>query len=236
MDYTDYVSSLSNLMPVPSDDPNFATDLPNIIADAELRIYRDLDLLNTVVRDTSGTLSTSTRTLNLPSTLGTFVVTEEINIITPAGTSNPELGTRNPLVPMSKEALDFMWPNSTGSTVPQYFAMVSQSTVIVGPWPAAAYSVEVVGTIRPPQLSSTVTTTLLSVYFPDLLLAASMARAAAYMKNYGASVDDPRQAITWEAHYSTLLQSAQVEEMRKKFVSQGWSPKQPAPLATPPRT
>lgn len=234
--YTTYLSSLANLMVVPSDNAEFLADLPNIIADAELRIYRDLDLLNTVTRDTAGLLSTGTRTLNLPSTNGTFVVTEEINVITPAGTSNPELGTRNSLVPMSKEALDALWPSSTGSTVPQYFAMISQSTVVVGPWPDAAYSVEVVGTIRPTQLSSSVVTTLLSVYFPDLLLAASMVRAAAFQKNYGAAVDDPKQAVTWEGHYQSLLTSANVEENRKKFASQGWSPKQPEPLATPPRT
>jgi hypothetical protein len=234
--YTQFVSSLSNLMVVPSTDPGFNTDLPNIIDDAELRCYRDLDLLNTIVRDSSSAVSTGTRTFNLPSSLGTFVVTEEINIITPSGISNPENGTRNALVPASKEMLDVLWPSSTGSTVPTYFAMITQTTVIFGPWPDAAYQAEVVGTIRPTALSSTNATTLLSQYFPDLFLAASMVRAAGFMKNYGSAVDDPRQAITWQSHYTDLLNSSKVEEARKKFTSQGWSPKEPAPLATPPRT
>src|SRR4029077_14705125 len=144
--FSQYQTDLANMLPVPESDSGFLTVLPNIIADAELRTYRDLDLLNTVVRDSSSTLTISTRTFNLPSSNGTFVVTEELNVITPSSTTDPESGTRNALVPASKEMLDFMWPSSTGSTVPVYFAMVSQSTIVVGPWPDAAYTVEVVGT------------------------------------------------------------------------------------------
>lgn len=234
--YTQFVNSLANLMPVPTTDAGFVTDLPNIIDDAELRCYRDLDLLNTIVRDSSSTLTTNTRTFNLPTSIGTFVVTEDINVITPVSATNPENGTRNPLTPVSKEYLDFAWPSSAGSTVPSYFAMVTQTTVVVGPWPDQAYTVEVVGTQRPVSLSATNATTLLSTYFPDLFLAAAMVRVSGYMKNYGAAVDDPRQSVTWQSHYDALLASAHTEEMRKKFTSQGWSPKEPAPLATPPRT
>jgi hypothetical protein len=234
--YSQYVTDLANLLVVPSTDPNYAVVLPNIIDDAEQRIYRDLDLLNTVVRDASATLSTATRTFNLPSSVGTFVVTEEINVITPAGTSNPELGTRNALIPASKEMLDMMWPSVTGSTVPVYFAMVTQGQIILGPWPDAAYQVEVVGTQRPAPLSATNVTTLLSVYLPDLFMAASMVFGSAFQKNFGAGGDDPKSAVSWEGHYSALLASAKTEEMRKKFSSQGWSSKEPAPIATPPRT
>lgn len=234
--YTTFVNSLANLMPVPITDAGFVTDLPNIIDDAELRCYRDLDLLNTIVRDSSSTLTTNTRTFNLPTSISTFVVIEDINVITPVSATNPENGTRNPLTPVSKECLDFAWPSSAGSTVPTYFAMVTQTTVVVGPWPDQAYTVEVVGTQRPAALSATNATTLLSTYFPDLFLAAAMVRVSGYMKNYGAAVDDPRQSVTWEQHYQTLLKSADVEEQRKKFNAAGWSSKQPAQLATPPRT
>lgn len=233
--YTQYVNSLANLLVVPSADTGFQTVLPNIIDDAEQRLYREIDLLNTSVRAT-GTFTAGIRTFNLPSTQGTFVVTDEINVITPAGTTNPESGTRNSLVPCSDEMLNILWPSVTGSTVPQYFAMLDQGSVIVGPWPAAAYTVEVVGTIRPNALSTSNVTTLLSVYFPDLMIAASMVFACGYQKNFGSMVDDPKAAIAWESHLTTLLSSAQVEEDRKKFTGPGWSSKEPAPLATPPRT
>jgi hypothetical protein len=235
--YSTYVSSLANLMVLSSpSDANFQTDLPNIIDDAELRIYRDLDLLDTSVRDSSAAMTAGNRNFTLPSTLGTMIVTDEINIITPAGTTNPDSGTRNPLTPTSNEVLNALWPSSSGSTVPQYFSMVNQNQIIVGPWPDQAYQVEVVGTVRPPSLSSTTTTTILSVFFPDLLIAASMVRAAAYQKNYGAAVDDPKMAVTWESHFQTLKSSAEVEEQRKKFAGPGWSSQGPDPIATPPRT
>lgn len=234
--YTDFVNDLANLLVVPASDTGFQTVLPNIIDDAEQRLYRELDLIETSVRDSSATLATGTRNFTLPSASGTFVVTEELNVITPVGTSNPELGTRVALVPTSEEMLNMLWPSSTGSTVPQYFAMVNQNLAIVGPWPDAAYNVEAVGTIRPLPLSSSNTTTILSTFFPDLMIAASMVFGAGYQKNFGAAVDDPKAAVTWESHLQMLLKSAATEEARKKFTSTAWSPKDPSPLATPPRT
>lgn len=233
--YSTYVTSLANLLVVPEADDGFQTDLPNIIEDAELRAYRDLDLLNTTARATT-TLTSGNRNLAIPSSAGTMVVTEQINVISPATATTADGGTRNPLTPTSREVLDALWPSSTGSTVPTYFAMVTQTSAIIGPWPDAAYLVEVVGTIRPQTLSSSNVTTLLSVYFPDLLIAASMVRASAYQQNYGQAVDDPRQAMTWEQHYQQLLADAQTEEARKKFASVGWSSREPSRLATPPAT
>ena len=233
--YSTYVTSLANLLPVPSSDANFQTVLGNIIDDAELRMYRDLQLQNTSQRDSSATFTTLTRNFTLPATLGTFVVTNQLNVITPAGTTDPELGTRTGLVPCSQELLNVLWPSVSGSTVPQYFAMVNDNLAIVGPWPDAAYTVEVVGSVRPAALSSTNVTTLLSVYFPDLFIAASMVFASGYMKNFGAVVDDPKMAVTWEGHYQTLLKSAEVEEQMKQFQGPAWSSSDPTPM-TPPRT
>ena len=232
--YSQYQTDLANLLAVPSSDPNYVTVLPNIIDDAEQRIYRELDLANTLVTDSSGTFSTSSRDFSLPSASGTFVVVERINVITPVGAASPNAGTRNPLAPSSKEMLDYLWPSSTGSAVPTYFAMRTQTSLIVGPFPDQAYMVEVSGTIRPAPLSASSVTTLLTQYFPDLFMAASMVFGAGYLQNFGAAVDNPQMAGSWESHYQKLLPSAQVEEARKKFRSQGWSSRQPPALATPP--
>lgn len=235
--YTTFVSSLANLLPVAASDAGFVAVLPNIIDDAELRLYRALDLVDTSVRDSSSTFTTLTRNFNLPTSIGTFIVCDEINVITPAGTTNPELGTRNQLIPTGEETLNALWPSVNGSTVPQYFAVVDQDLVVVGPWPDAAYTVEVVGTQRPASLSATNPTTVLSTLFPDLLLAAAMVFAAGYMKNFGSGSDDPKMAVSWEAHLQSLLADAKTEEARKQFTSQGWSDKLPIPASTnPPRT
>lgn len=234
--YATFVTSLANMLVVQTTDSRFVTALPNIIDYAEQRIYRDLDMLNTVTRDSSTALTAGNRNFNLPTANQTFIVVENFNVITPAGTTNPESGTRNPLVECSKEVLDFLFPSSTGSAVPVYFAPITQNAWIVGPWPDQSYQLEVVGTFRPAPLSASNTTSLLSVFLPDLFLTAALIFGAAEQKNFGAMSDDPKAAVSFEAQYQTLLTSAQTEEMRKKFVAQGWSSKQPAPIATPART
>jgi hypothetical protein len=233
--YTSLFENIANYLVISTTNTEYQAAFVDIVNDAEQRLYRELDLLNTMTRSTTA-LTSGLRTLALPSTDGTFVVTEQINVITPSSQTAPDSGTRVPLTPVSKEVLDFLYPSSTGSGTPSYFAPLTQATMLVGPWPDAGYTVEVVGTIRPNSLSASNTTSLLSVYFPDLLFAACMVAGSAYIKNFGAQTDDPRMSVTWESHYQGLLQSAKVEEQRKKFSSQGWSEKEPAPLATPPRT
>lgn len=217
--YSTYVTALALEMVVPTTDANFQAILPTIITNSELRLQRDLDLVDSTVRDSSATFALSTRNFTLPSTNGTFIVIEQLNVITPAGTTNPELGTRNPLVPMSIDTLDALWPSSSGSTMPAYFSMMDQDLAIVGPFPDATYTVEVVGTQRFNSLSTSVATTPLSVFFPDLFLAASLVEAMGYQRNFGAMTDDPKSAMSWESHYQTILKSAQTEENKKKFLT-----------------
>jgi hypothetical protein len=238
LNYTSYVVSLGNILVVSTTDIGFTTVLPNIIDDAEQRLYRDLQLLNTVAKDTSTAFVTGQRDFNLPSSNGTFLVVDSIYAITPAGTVNPNLGTRNYLLPASRSFIDALYPSSSGSGVPQYFAPTTQTTYVIGPWPDQAYQAEVVGTYRPQPISTTNVTTLLSVYFPDCFLAASLVFAAGYQQNFNAQglVDNPQFAVTWESHLSTLMKSAETEEQMKKFNGPAWSSKAAAPLATPPRT
>lgn len=236
--YNSFTTSLANMIVVPVNDPNFVTALPNIIDDAEQRLYRELDLLATRVTAT-GQLTASSRAFTLPTPSGgngNFVVVEQFNVITPASTTNPELGTRNPLDPASKEYLDSVWPSAVGATVPSLFAPISQQSWIVGAWPDAAYTVEVVGTIRPAPLSVSNQSTFLSTYLPDLFLTAALIFASGYQLNFSAAGDNPQSGQTWQSHYDKLIASASVEELRKKFGSEGWSSKIPDPVATPPRT
>jgi len=235
--YNTFVTDLANFLTVPSTDPNYVLALPNIIDDAEQRLYRELDLLSTVTRAT-GLLTTNNRNFTLPTTTpnGPFVVVEEFNVITPAGTVVADNGTRISLLPVSKEYLDMVYNSVAGAGVPSMFAPINQDEWIVGPWPDAGYSVEVVGTIRPLPLSNSNQSTFLTTYLPDVFFAAALVMSSGYQMNFSATGDNPAQAMSWETHVKTLISSAMVEEMRKKFGSQGWSSKQPDPIATPPRS
>lgn len=233
--YTTYTAQLANLMVQSSTDPNFVTFLPGCIDYAEQRMYRELDLQVSRVVDASATLSSGVRNFALPTSIGVFTVVEQVNVITPS-TALSSYGARNPLTAVTKEYIDFAWPNATAFTgIPVYFAPINNTTYEVGPSPDAPYNIEVIGTQRPAPLSATNTTTFLTTFLPDLFIAASMVFATAYQRDFGAQVDDPQRAASWESQYGKLMQSANAEELRKRFQSQGWQSMTPNQIATPSR-
>lgn len=210
--YDTFKSALATATVIPATDSNFLAILPSCIYYAEQRIYRELNLLTAQAVDTSGTLTASNRNFTLPAH---FITVDQINVITPVGGTVTN-GTRNPLTPVSREFLDMAWPSSTGATLPTFYAMNSDQSIVVGPWPDAAYGVEIVGIQRPTALSASATTTYLTSYLPDLFFAAAMVFMSGYMRNFGSQSDDPKMAQSWEGQYKSLLISAKLEEERKR--------------------
>lgn len=235
LNYTQYVSQIANLMSVSATDTNFLTFLPGCIDYAEQRLYRELDLLSTRVVDSTTSFTPSNRNFTLPTTTGVFVVVEQINVITPVNVA-AATGNRVPLTPVSKEVIDILYPSNTAGTgVPEFFAPVSNTGYLIAPPPDQAYVAEVIGTQRPAPLTSVNTTTFLTNYLPDLFIVASMVFASGYQRDFGAQSDDPSKAMSWESQYGKLMQTAEVEELRKKYQGPGWTPRQPSPIATPPQ-
>ncbi|SCB30278.1 phage adaptor protein [Rhizobium lusitanum] len=231
VDYTTYVADLDNMIAMDATDTTFQEIIPAIINYAEMRIYRELDLISTIFRDTSVSLTTANPNATLPST---FVTVQGINVLTPIAT-DPRTAVRNPLVPTSKEVIYALWgnPNSTG--LPTMYAMVDQWKLILGPSPDNFYTLEAYGTQRPAPLSASNTTTFLTTYLYDLFIAASMVFVSGYMRNFSSSGSDPQMPINWEQQYQALKGSAAIEELRKKSWSDSWTAFSPTPLAQPPR-
>ena len=220
--YSSFVAALAVEMVVSATDADLVSALPQIIDDAEQRCYRELDLLGTIVRDTTGVTVANSRNFALPTSLGRFVVVEGVNVI--------PSGTRIPLVAMSREAMDMFWPSelaATSAVYPTSYAMLTDQTILLGPPPGSIQQMEIIGTIRPNALSASNTTSFLSLYLSDLFFSAAMVSAAGYMKNYGAQADEPKMAVSWEQMFQTRLQSANREEARKKYGSSSWTSKAP---------
>lgn len=213
--YATWQAEVQTLCGVKPTDEYFKSIQPGAIDYAEQRCYRELDLLSTVTTDATKSFVALTRTLTLP-TSPHFVTVQQVNVITPA-LATPTTGTRNELTPVSRQFLNYVYGSASTADVPEYFAMQDDQTIMVGPWPDAAYNVEFVGTIRPTPLSPTNTTTFLTLYLPDLFIAASMVFFAGYQRNFGSQADDPKMGQSWESQYQTLFASANGEEMRKKF-------------------
>lgn len=220
------------MLVVPSTDANYLLVLPNIIDDSEQRIYRELQLLATIVRNTAGTLSANSRNFTFPAFI---TVSESMNVFTPVNTTT----NRNQLVPVSREWMDYVYPNETATTtpsVPQYYAMITDQTVIVGPPPDANYTAEVIGTVIPAPLSATNPTTYLTTNYPDLFFAGCLVFGSGYLQNYGAMADNPQQAASWKDHFETLLRSADKQAAMQKYASFAWSSKNTMAQSTPPRS
>ncbi len=233
--YASTLATLANLMgdPLLATDANFLQIIPSAFDDAEQRICREVDFLGAVVTTASIATTPSVRLINWSNS---FYVVQSVNAISPAGTTNPDLGTRNPLLPATKEMLDYLYPSATGAGIPKYLGRVTQDTAVLGPWPDGAYTLEITGTQRPATLSASNTTTFISTYLPDLFISACMIYLSGYAQNFSAMGDNPAQAVNWKGHYDDELKSASLEEARKRFTSEGWSASQPSPQATPPRT
>lgn len=235
--YTSYVSQLTNMMSVASStDPSFTVFLPGAIDYAEGRLYRDLDLLATRLVSTAVSCSSGVRTVALSTAAGTFLVIERVSVLTSTG-SGSSIATRNPTVFVSPDWLDAVYPTAVSSYcgLPLYVTRPTDQTLAFGPAPDANYGLEIATTIRPAPLDATNSSTWLTQNVPELFMAATMVFAAGYQQNFGAQADNPQASGSWEQQYKMLLDSANLDELRKKYRAEGWSPAKPSPVATPPR-
>lgn len=235
LNYQTYNTQIATLTVISSGDTDFQNILPACINYAEQRIYREADFLATYITDTSTNVVANQRSFPYPVSIGTFLVIDQINILTPVGAGSSN-GKRVPLQVASKQFIDMIYPsNATSIGVPAYFAPRDDTSCLLGPVPDQAYAVEVIGTQRPPALSASNSSTFLTQVLPDLFISASMVFMSGYMRNFGSQADDARMAVSWEDQYTKEFASAITEEFRKKYQSQAWQAQLPNQVATPPR-
>jgi hypothetical protein len=101
------------------------------------------------------------------------------------------------------------------------------------PTPDQNYPVEFMGDIRPLPLSNKNPETFLSVYYPEMFMAACMIFAAGYQRDFGAQAEDPQRATSWESTYSNLRMGVTLEAARMRGEGPGYAAVMPAPLAQP---
>lgn len=234
MNYATLNTYLQTILVDQAPSTDFTTILPAAIQDAEQRIYRDMDFVNTRYVDSSGALIGGNRLFTLPTANVTFLVVQGVSVL-PVGSTFGTSGKQTVLEEVSLDDIDWTWPDPTVQQLPSKWAMVNDTTVAVGATPDQAYPVVVTGTFRPAFISSTNTTDYISTVYPDLLVAACMCFLTGYQRDFGSQADDPKLAMSWEQVYQARLKTALAEEQRRKGSSVGWSPFSMTE-ATPPRT
>lgn len=236
--YDSFQAALALYMAIPQanvSSPNFVAALPSIIDYAEQRCYRELDLLAAradwfgVLTPLSPSFPLSGITYPLAADLPPPLTIERARILLPVGITPPLNPTlvegAIPCSPVSPEWLDAVYGPGADPGVPLWYSHTSQNYLDFGPPPDQSYTLALFGMYRPFPLYSAppadgTQTTFLTSLLPDLFLAAAMINAAGYQKNFGAAMDDPRAAMSWETQFQALLPSAKSEEMRKRF--HGW--------------
>lgn len=207
--YTTYVAALRAAITLPATNAAFTAYIPTVIDMAEQRMYRDLDLINTIIVNNAGVTTPNQRAFTTPIV---FVDIQEVNIL--------NSGTRvSQCTKLSRIAINRLYPNDAAvlGTVPNRWAPLTDQTILLAPSPPSAFNVEVIGTVRPVPLSNDNSTTYLSLNLPDLFLAASMVAATAYKQDWGSNKDNPQMALSWEDYYTKNISAAQNEETKRKY-------------------
>jgi len=215
-------------------DPAFNVIIPQMLNYAELRIQRDLDLLQAQTQNFSYSFTPGSQLLTIA--LMDFIAIQTLSVVVN--------GVTRPMTAVTQEWLQNTYGSAADTGVPQYFAAYGAvgegnsdltQSFLVGPTPAAAYQAALTGLTRLQTLAVNATTlladtgtTFISSWLPDLLIQASMIYISQYQRNFGPAANDPQMGPTYELQYQTLLKGAQVEEARKNFEASGWGP-----LATP---
>ena len=220
-------------------DATFATVIPQMLNYAELRIQRDLDLQGLL---TTNTYSLSSNSNTLQISVNDFVTIQDFMVVVG--------GVPTPLLPTSREMILNTYGNPNFVGPPLYFAPYggdastfgsTYQNYLFGPYTDQSYTINAIGTVRAQSLNAFNTNptagtsaTLISTYFPDLLLMASMIYISAYQRNFGRESDDPQMSVSYESQYEGLLKGT-TEENRKKFLAAAYTSQSSSPVATPGR-
>lgn len=195
----------------PFENTDYNNALPEVIADAEQRIYREVDFLSTRLENATLTATATARNFTIPAEI---IIMQGLSIITPSG-ATPATGARNRLLRTTPDGIDMFYPNQSSVGTPVYYAMLNNAIAILAPTPDAPYAIEVTGNQRPAPMSSTNTTTYLATNFPDMFFAACMTQGFAFNRDF-ASAEGQQNIQNWEAIYQNRKQSAMDEELRRK--------------------
>lgn len=189
MNYTELVAAIKSY----TENDYTTTDVNTFIQNAEQRIFNTVQIPN-LRKNVTGTMTSGNKFFSLPSDwLSTF----SISVI---NSSNEHTFLLNKDVNFIRES--FPDTDSPFYALPQYYAIYSDSTMLLGPTPDANYTAEL-HYYYYPQSIVTATNTWLGDNFDTALFYAALLEAAAFMK------DEPDVVTQYTARYNEVIQLLQ---------------------------
>tara|TARA_R100000995_G_scaffold79020_1_gene49911 strand:- start:432 stop:1112 length:681 start_codon:yes stop_codon:yes gene_type:complete len=183
------------------------TIVNDFISQAELRIFREVDL--DIYRDYQyATLTVSNPFVALPgSTPSTMAFVRYATIYKTTG------ATANDRIRLLQKDVSYMneyWPNRTSTGDPKYYAMWDQNTIYLAPTPNHAYNIELALNRNETGLSGANTTTWVSQNAPQVLLYACLIEAFKFLKG-------PYDLLAqYEKSYQEAVQRLAIEQQGRR--------------------
>lgn len=169
--------------------------IPDFVALAEARIARDLRLRRQVTTTTL-TTTAAVQSVTLPTD---YLEVENLSVAT---------AIERQLVYVNIEHLNIKYPDGSYSGTPQVYTLEADS-LLFGPTPDAAYTINLIYYSRFAALSVTPTNWLLTNH-PTIYLFAALAEAGDY-------IQDPQNAAKWEAKYQAACRELQEADDKSMF-------------------
>jgi len=176
--YSELITQIRSYTEVSSD---VLTDtiLNDIIEQAELRIFREIDL-DCFRSYQFTTLTQGSEFVSLPGeTPDTIAFIRTASIYPTSGTD------QNVRTYLTQKDISFMteyWPNRTSQSKPKFYAMWDKNTIYLAPTPDSAYNIELALNRNETGLSSSNTTTWVSTNAPQVLLYGCLIQAFKFLK------------------------------------------------------
>ena len=178
---TTYAGLLTEVRNYTETDDTVLTDaiLNDIILQAEIRIFREVDL--DCFRSYQVTsLTQGNEFVSLPGqTPGTMAFVRTASIYPPTGA---QANVRSYLLQKDISYMSEYWPNRQTQSTPKYYAMWDQDTIYLAPTPDSAYNIELALNRNETGLSTSNTTTWVSVNAPQVLLYGCLIQAFKFLK------------------------------------------------------
>lgn len=185
MNYIELRSSIQDYLE--NRETSFVNMIPNIVQRAEQRIYNDAQLPVLKAQTTISTVA-NTNTVTVPNDLITVY-----SFKVQSGTMFSDMFMRD------ADYIRAMYPSTADVGVPESYGIVNHNTYILGPTPAAVYTLHL-DYMRYPTSIVTASTTWLGDKYEAVLLAACLLEGAVYSKL------DPNDIANYDQAYAASLQ------------------------------
>ena len=171
---TDYTSLVQALKETAEDySSEFASFIPVAIGNAELRIFREFDLVGKR-KEAFPTVTLGVGTVAKPSD---YLVARAVYLI------DPLTGRKSLLKRKTHDYINVFWPQDSLTDTPRYYSEINAVYFRLAPTPSQTTTLYLEYEGMPARLSSSNTTNIFTKYTPDLLFHASMVELSRFSRN-----------------------------------------------------